>query len=174
VYLHGCGRTAMCGDGRYARLFMRYAQRCRDCGRLARGRSKKRRICCGVESGSGTEGELRPLGSYGRNRSDFCHGSRVGSTRSIDPELPSSPEELDPGGSYQVNTNARCSNVRRQSNSLRAVDPEKLKGGQPTCFSGSSGVDSFVRWSQRDSLRCCFGGERNLESRPAIRLGCRR
>jgi hypothetical protein len=122
----------------------------------------------------GTEGELRPSGSYGRNRSDFCHGSRVGSTRSIDPELPSSPEELDPGGSYQVNTNARCSNVRRQSNSLRAVDPEKLKGGQPTCFSGSSGVDSFVRWSQRDSLRCCFGGERNLESRPAIRLGCRR
>jgi MFS family permease len=38
---------------------------------------------------AGTEGELRPLGSSGRNRRDFCRGSRVGSTRSIDPSLPS-------------------------------------------------------------------------------------
>jgi ABC transporter substrate binding protein len=38
------------------------------------------------ESGTGTEGELRPSGSYGRNRRDFCRGSQAGSTRSVDPQ----------------------------------------------------------------------------------------
>jgi hypothetical protein len=38
-------------------------------------------------SALGTEGELRSLGSSGRNRRDFCRGNRVGSTRSIDPQL---------------------------------------------------------------------------------------
>jgi hypothetical protein len=37
------------------------------------------------ESGSGTEGELRPLGSSGRNRRDFCRGSQAVGTRSVDP-----------------------------------------------------------------------------------------
>jgi cyclohexyl-isocyanide hydratase len=34
----------------------------------------------------GTEGELRPSGSYGRNRRDFCRDSQPGRTRSVDPE----------------------------------------------------------------------------------------
>jgi hypothetical protein len=34
----------------------------------------------------GTEGELRPSGSYGRNRRDFCCSSEAGRTRSVDPE----------------------------------------------------------------------------------------
>jgi hypothetical protein len=33
----------------------------------------------------GTKGELRPSGNYGRNRRDFCRGSRPGRTRSVDP-----------------------------------------------------------------------------------------
>jgi hypothetical protein len=33
----------------------------------------------------GTEGELRPSGSYGRNRRDFCRGSQAVGTRSVDP-----------------------------------------------------------------------------------------
>jgi hypothetical protein len=36
-------------------------------------------------SATGTEGELRPSGSYGRSRFDFCRGSQARSTRSVDP-----------------------------------------------------------------------------------------
>jgi hypothetical protein len=37
-------------------------------------------------SESGTKGELRPSERYGRNRRDFCRGSKAGSTRSVDSE----------------------------------------------------------------------------------------
>jgi hypothetical protein len=37
-------------------------------------------------SPDGTEGDLRPSGNHGRNRRDFCRGSRLGNTRSIDPK----------------------------------------------------------------------------------------
>jgi hypothetical protein len=49
-----------------------------------------------LKSGPGTEGELRPSGSYGRNRRDFCRGSQAGRTRSDDPNQTSGTKRSQP------------------------------------------------------------------------------